>query len=65
LETEPVRVVVVDDALDALHAVVNALAMNGYIVRGASDGQEALDMIASFKPHCVYYLTLPYRAWTG
>jgi CheY-like chemotaxis protein len=55
LNEEQVRVVVVDDALHALHAVVNALAANGYSVRGASDGQEALRMVDAFKPHCVLF----------
>lgn len=47
------RVVVVDDSEDAVEALVGLLEINGYVTRSATDGREALDLIAEFKPHCV------------
>lgn len=47
------RVVVVDDSADAVDALVGLLEINGYVSRSASDGREALALIAEFKPHCV------------
>lgn len=47
------RVVVVDDAPDALDMLVELIACNGYAVRGASSGAQALELVSTFAPHCV------------
>lgn len=49
------RIVVVDDAPDALDMLVELIASNGYAVRGASNGQQALDLVAAYAPHCVLF----------
>lgn len=50
---DDVRVVVVDDAKDAAEALACHLELDGYVVRVAHDGEQALEVIAEFKPHCV------------
>jgi CheY-like chemotaxis protein len=47
------RVMVVDDARDAVDTLVELLKLNGYVTSSASDGQQAMAAIAAFKPHCV------------
>jgi DNA-binding response OmpR family regulator len=49
------RIVVVDDAPDALDMLVELIASNGYAVRGASNGQQALELVAAYAPHCVLF----------
>lgn len=49
------RVVVVDDAKDALDLLVELIACNGYHVRGAESGVEALELVEQFAPHCVLF----------
>jgi DNA-binding response OmpR family regulator len=49
------RIVVVDDAPDALEMLVELIACNGYAVRGASDGAQALELVSQFTPHCVLF----------
>lgn len=50
---DDVRVLVVDDSLDAAQALAMILEVNGYTVQIAEDGAAALDRIHSFSPHCV------------
>jgi len=50
---DEVRVVVVDDLDDAASALAMALQIDGYAVRTAHDGREALSVIAEHRPHCV------------
>lgn len=50
---DEVRVVVVDDAIDAAETLAEALRLDGYTVWIAGDGREALDVIESCSPHCV------------
>jgi DNA-binding response OmpR family regulator len=51
--TEEVRVVVVDDVSDAAETMALALKMEGYQVRTALDGHQALAVIEEHMPHCV------------
>ena len=48
-----VRVVVVDDFIDAAEALAETLKMTGYKVWVATDGAGALALIETHKPHCV------------
>lgn len=50
---DDVRVVVVDDASDVAEAMSLALQLNGYHVRVAHDGLEALAVIDEHRPVCV------------
>lgn len=47
------RVVVVDDSAEAAEALAMSLAHDGYTVRTAGNGVEALALIAVYQPHCV------------
>ena len=49
------RIVVVDDAPDALDMLVELIACNGYAVRGARDGAQAIELVSQFRPHCVLF----------
>jgi len=51
--TDEVRVVVVDDHRSAADAMAMSLQLDGYEVRVASGGLEALELVARFDPHCV------------
>jgi CheY-like chemotaxis protein len=50
---DEVRVVVIDDVSDAADALALALQLDGYDVRTAHNGVDALALIESFRPHCV------------
>ena len=50
---DEVRIVVVDDFPDAAALLASALQMDGYGVRVAHDGAQALVVIEEFEPHCV------------
>jgi CheY-like chemotaxis protein len=53
LVSDEVRVVVIDDVSDAAQALALALQLDGYDVRTADNGVDALALIESFQPHCV------------
>jgi len=53
VDEDEVRVVVVDDLVDAANALALILQIDGYAVRTANDGREALSVIAEHRPHCV------------
>ena len=53
LSDDDVRVVVVDDVRDMAETLAALLEHDGYKVRTAGDGAEALDVIAAYQPHCV------------
>ena len=55
METDQVRVVVVDDLEDAAAMLAYALERDGYATRIAHDGIDALAVIDDFKPHCVLF----------
>jgi DNA-binding response OmpR family regulator len=50
-----VRVIVVDDVPDAAETLALLLELDGYAVRMAHDGAQALAMIDSFTPHCILF----------
>jgi len=50
---DDVHVLVVDDSLDAATSMAELLAMDGYSVRTAFDGHQALQLVAQQVPHCV------------
>ncbi len=50
-----VRLIVVDDVEDAAATLALMLELDGYAVRTAHDGAQALAMIDSFKPHCILF----------
>jgi DNA-binding response OmpR family regulator len=53
LPAEDVRVVVVDDDSEVAEALAAALEFDGYRVKIASDGAQAVALVAEFAPHCV------------
>jgi CheY-like chemotaxis protein len=53
MKNEEVRVVVVDDVPDSAETLAMVLEMDGYTVRTASGGAQALDIIEQFEPLCV------------
>ena len=50
---DEVRIVVVDDFPDAAALLASGLQLDGYRVRVAHDGAQALAVIEEFEPHCV------------
>lgn len=50
---DEVRVVVIDDVSDAADALALALQLDGYDVRTAHNGVDALALIEAYRPHCV------------
>ena len=50
---DEVRVVVIDDAIDAAEALALSLEFDGYDVRTAHNGVDALALIEAYRPHCV------------
>ena len=53
MSDDDVRVVVVDDFVDAAEALAQTLALSGYKVSIATDGATALSLIEAQRPHCV------------
>ena len=53
MSEDDVRVVVVDDFIDAAEALAETLMISGYKVWGATDGAGALALIETHQPHCV------------
>ena len=53
MSDDDVRVVVVDDVVDAAEALAEALALSGYKVWIATDGAAALALVETHQPHCV------------
>lgn len=47
------RVVIVDDVLDTAEALAGQLRLDGYDVRIALNGLEALALAEQFRPHCM------------
>lgn len=50
-----VRVMVVDDVPDAAETLALMLELDGYCVRMAHDGAQAMAMIDGFDPHCILF----------
>jgi DNA-binding response OmpR family regulator len=55
MSEDSVRVIVVDDVPDAAQTLALLLELDGYDVRMAHDGAQALAMIDSFAPHCILF----------
>ena len=53
MNSEEVRVVVVDDVSDMAETLACILELDGYKVRTATEGLQALAVIEEYKPHCV------------
>ena len=53
MNDDDVRVVVVDDVVDAAEVLAETLALSGYKVWIATDGAGALALIETHRPHCV------------
>jgi two-component system OmpR family response regulator len=53
MSQDDVQVLVVDDSLDAAVSMAELLSMDGYSVRTASEGREALRLVEKQVPHCV------------
>ena len=53
IDDDDVRVVVVDDVRDMAETLAGLLEFDGYKVRTAGGGSEALELIATYEPHCV------------
>ncbi len=53
MDNDEVRVLVVDDVFDAAEALACGLELDGYQVRIAQDGEQALALIEESVPHCV------------
>ena len=50
---DEVRVVVVDDVPDMAETLAVSLELDGYSVKTASNGTQALEVIEAYRPHCV------------
>ncbi len=53
MNEDDVRVVVVDDVVDAAEALAAALEISGYKVWIATGGSQALELVERHRPHCV------------
>lgn len=53
METQNVKILIVDDEPDILEFITYNLSKEGYQVYTASDGQKALELAAKHKPHLV------------
>ncbi len=53
IDNDDVRVVVVDDVQAMAESLAGLLELDGYKVRTAGDGTEALTLIEQYQPHCV------------
>ena len=55
MSDDSVRLIVVDDMEDAAATLALTLKLDGYKVRTALDGAQALALIDSFQPHCILF----------
>lgn len=55
MNDDTVRIVVVDDSADSAQSMAVLLRLNGYDVRTAGSGQDALALIEATAPHCVIF----------
>lgn len=55
MSDDAVRLIVVDDVEDAAATLALLLELDGYEVRAANDGAQALAMIDGFEPHCILF----------
>jgi PAS domain S-box-containing protein len=52
-QTQPVRVLIVDDKLDVANMLSQLVAVTGHDVRTAGDGQQAIDVAEQFRPDVI------------
>lgn len=52
-EGDEVRVLVVDDVRDVADVIAGLLTLDGYVVKTAYGGEEAMALVELFRPHCV------------
>jgi DNA-binding response OmpR family regulator len=50
-----VRVVVVDDLSDLADGLAESLQLEGFDAVAAHGGQQAIELVATFKPHCILF----------
>jgi DNA-binding response OmpR family regulator len=55
MSVDQIRVVVVDDSLDAAEAMSELLQLNGCKVRVCTSAENAFGTIEQFEPHCVIF----------
>ena len=55
MNSDPVRVVVVDDAKDAADTMAELLRINGYEVWTSSNATDALTLVNEHEPQCVLF----------
>ncbi|MDQ2927127.1 MAG: response regulator [Pseudomonadota bacterium] len=53
VDAEDVRVIVVDDDREVAETLAAALEFDGYRVKIADNGAQAVALVAEFAPHCV------------
>lgn len=60
MDKEEVRVVIVEDDEDIRELLTTLIELDGYLVRGVPNGEQALEVAREFQPACVLVdLTLP------
>ena len=52
---DPLRVIIVDDLADNADTLSVALGLHGLETRTANDGDEAVQIMDGFQPHCVLF----------
>ncbi len=55
MSLDAVRVVVVDDSKDSADTLAALLRLTGYEVWTATSSNDALELIATRRPHCVFF----------
>lgn len=55
MQYDPVRVIVVDDLSDAADTLAMPLELDGYSVRIAYSGSDALNQVVQSEPHCILF----------
>jgi DNA-binding response OmpR family regulator len=52
---ERVRILIVDDLSDLADGLADLLTLEGFDAAAAHGGQQAIDLVATFKPHCILF----------
>ena len=53
------RVLIADDLEEPRALYVTSLALAGFVVEGAADGGQGIDVVSDHRPDGIYRLTLP------
>src|SRR5687767_10436192 len=60
LTHEPIRVLCVDDNVDAADSLNTLLRMTGFVTKACHDARAALELVAHFRPEaCVLDISMP------